>query len=289
MKTLKILLTILLALSLILNMAACVTEDEPDEPGHEDNENEPDEPGHEDNENEPNEPGHGDNEDDSGELEYELNGDGQTYTLVGIGTYRRSELVIPGEHEGKKVTSVGFNAFGSCTDLTSVTFPDTLTSIGVIAFGDCTGLTSIAIPDSVTSIGVGAFYGCTGLTSITIPDSVTSIGVSAFSGWPGLTSISVSENNPVFYSKDNCLIEKRSNTLFLGCKTSVIPDGVTSIGEYGISDFNNLKYVIFLGTTSPSSSTTVLSNCNLVNVYVRSSYSDYYFGSKIVSISTNTC
>ena len=51
-----------------------------------------------------------------------------------------------------------------------------VTSIGFYAFRECSNLTSITIPNSVTSIGERAFYGCTGLTSVTIPNSVTSIG-----------------------------------------------------------------------------------------------------------------
>lgn len=57
------------------------------------------------------------------------------------------------------------------------------------AFWGCSDLISITIPDSVTSIGYGAFYGCTGLTSITIPNSMTSIGNYAFYGCSGLTNI----------------------------------------------------------------------------------------------------
>ncbi|MBP5448614.1 MAG: leucine-rich repeat domain-containing protein, partial [Spirochaetales bacterium] len=44
-----------------------------------------------------------------------------------------------------------------------------LTTVKTEAFIGCSNLTSVTIPDSVTSIGIGAFSGCSGLTSITIP------------------------------------------------------------------------------------------------------------------------
>ena len=130
------------------------------------------------------------------------------------------------------VTSIVREAFCGCKGLTSVTIPDSVTSIGVNAFCGCTGLTSVTIPDSVTSIGNSAFYGCTGLTSITIPDSVTSINYSAFTGCTGLTSITIDSNNKIYDSRNNCnaIIETESNTLISGCKNTVIPDSVTSIG-----------------------------------------------------------
>ncbi|MBQ2939849.1 MAG: leucine-rich repeat protein, partial [Clostridia bacterium] len=76
----------------------------------------------------------------------------------------------------------------------------------------------------VTSIGNMAFVLRRDLTSITIPDSVTNIGKSAFYGCTGLTSIMVDENNAVYHSENNCLIQTANKILVAGCKTSVIPD-----------------------------------------------------------------
>ena len=85
---------------------------------------------------------------------------------------------------------------------------------------------------SVTQVERYAFYDCNGLTDITIPESVTSIGDYVFNSCLKLKSITVSEENPVYHSDGNCLIETESKTLIAGCKNSVIPDdgSVTSIG-----------------------------------------------------------
>ena len=109
--------------------------------------------------------------------------------------------------------------------------PKGVTSIGSGAFSGCSQ-TSVNIPSSVTSIGNGAFSGCS-LTSVTIPSSVTSIGNGAFSGCGGLTSIKVESGNQTYDSRNNCnaIIKKSSNTLIAGCKNTIIPNSVTSIGE----------------------------------------------------------
>ena len=110
-------------------------------------------------------------------------------------------------------------------------FPVTGISDG--AFERCSDLQSVTIPSSVTSIGNGAFEGCSSLTSITIPSSVTSIGWGITSGCSSLTSIVVEKRNTHYDSRDNCnaIIDKTFNMLVAGCKTTVIPSGVTFIGE----------------------------------------------------------
>ena len=141
------------------------------------------------------------------------------------------------------VTSLGDDAFNGCSSLTSIEIPNSVINIGEHAISSCDNLTSIEIPNSVTSIGLGAFSRCNSLTSITIPDSVTSIANGAFYGCSSLTSITVNINNVKYKSEGNCLIEKSTNTLMLGCKNSVIPNYVTSIGFYAFNGCKSLTSI----------------------------------------------
>ena len=124
-----------------------------------------------------------------------------------------------------------------------------VTSIGVRAFSNCSGLTSVTIPNSVTSIENYAFSGCYGLTSVTIPNSVTSIGSDAFYNCYCLKEVHISdlaswcnidfndyESNPLYCAHNLYLNGELVTEL-------VIPDGVTSIGDYAFSGCSGLTSI----------------------------------------------
>ena len=139
----------------------------------------------------------------------------------------------------------GTNAYRNNTEIEHVIISNSVTSIGKSAFYGCSGLTSVTIGNGVTSIGNQAFDHCTGLTSVTIGNSVTSIGNSAFANCSGLTSIEVASGNTTYDSRENCnaIIEKSTNTLIVGCKNTIIPTSVTSIGYMAFSGCSGLTSI----------------------------------------------
>ena len=73
----------------------------------------------------------------------------------------------------------------------------------------------------------------------------------AFAGC-SLETIAVSSGNAAYYSDGNCIIEKATKKLIVGCKNSVIPNGVTSIGEYAFQFCTGLTSI-----TIPDSVTSI--------------------------------
>jgi hypothetical protein len=132
-------------------------------------------------------------------------------------------VTIPGTINLLPVTSIGTNAFSNCTNLTSVTIPNSVTNIGNGAFAFCSSLASVTISNGVTNIGDGAFVVCYSLTNVTIPNSVTSIGNDAFSWCTSLTSVTIgnSVTNIESFAFFNCY--SLTGVYFLGCPPSLGP------------------------------------------------------------------
>ena len=173
-------------------------------------------------------------------------------------------------------TLIGESAFEECESLISVIIPDTVTIIDECAFACCTGLTKITIPDSVTSIGGAAFAECEGLLSVYFGNGLTSFSKETFSSCYSLLAIKIDSNirewddssftysyslesivvdsaNPVYNDGDgsNAIIDE-NDVLLMGCKTTIIPNTVTSIGEYAFLDCEGLTSI-----SIPSSVTSI--------------------------------
>ena len=172
----------------------------------------------------------------------------------------------------QSVTSIGMGAFQNCSSLTSITIPENsqLTIIEAYAFvrtawydkqpdgliyvgkvlykykGTMPKNTSINVQEGTKGISGSAFEFCSGLTSITIPASVTYIGDVVFSCCSSLTDITVAEGNTVYDSRGGCdaIIETNSNTLIAGCSATIIPEGVTAIGDWAFEYCYNLTSII---------------------------------------------
>ena len=69
------------------------------------------------------------------------------------------------------VTSLGNNAFQSCSNLALTTLPSSITSVGNYCFNSCYGLSLTSLP-GVTSVGRYAFQYCTSLKQLSMENIV---------------------------------------------------------------------------------------------------------------------
>ena len=110
---------------------------------------------------------------------------------------------------------------------------------------------SIVFPQNI--IPERCFDYCENLKSISINESVTKISI-RFETCPNITSINVNKKNTVYDSRNDCnaIIETATNTLIIGCKNTIIPSSVTSIGSSAFCYRRNLTNI-----TIPDSVTSI--------------------------------
>lgn len=188
-------------------------------------------------------------------IEYTYVNGGRAYYVSGRGTCKDANIVIAPTYNSRPVIGIkkeafkndktltsltlrdgmefiGESAFHGCSNLQKITLADTITTIESQAFYNCSKLSSISLPSQLATIGNKAFSNCSLIQQVNIPASVTSIGAGAFGSCKNVSSITVDEQNTAYYSQNNCLIETASNALIVGCKSSVIPDGVQTIKQF---------------------------------------------------------
>lgn len=165
------------------------------------------------------------------ELEFELNGEGTGYVVMGIGSYNGTDIVIPDTYKGLPVVAIGANAF-TYKNITSVVVPDTVKEINYEAFYGCKQLTSVTLPDTLIYVGEYAFYYCNSLTQIEIPASVEYMGYGVFAGCHNITVYCDKEYQPSAWDEMWHFLELNSElgrevyvpVYFAGVK---LPDEVT--------------------------------------------------------------
>ncbi len=198
-------------------------------------------------------------------------------SLVSIGNYAfGNDSSLTGFVMPPALLSIGNYAFTNCSKIASITNNEVIQSIGSRAFSYITQLQDIVIPGSVVNLGSLAFYGLInarsviveegtitrlpafffyGYTSkskveeIRIPSNITYIDQNALTNSLGTTAaINVSPENPNYTSVDGVLYSKDLTTLYKypGASDRVyyhVPESVTSIGSYAVTNTFSLKYL----------------------------------------------
>ena len=201
--------------------------------------------------------------------------------LKGVSTGSVPEVAHLNEYK-KVVILSGIKSIGSyCLymvndKLVSIALPNTLKTIVGMSFIDNKNLTSLFIPSTTVSID-DSFWGCDSLKAITfeggnnaltladntfqdcsvlslyLPKNLNSVSGNSFSGLINLKILKVDKVNEKYTDNGcNAVIEKSSNKLVLGCKTTTIPNSITSIGEWAFWSYSNITQI-----TIPNSVTSI--------------------------------
>lgn len=148
-------------------------------------------------------------------------------------------LVIP-----NTITTIKEDAFYGCY-INSVIIPNSVNVIEDYAFCECE-METLRLGNAIKTIKQRAFLDCKSLKAIEIPSSVTSIEKYAFKGCGNLVSIEVENGNTMYDSRDNCnaIIKTDDNTIIRGCINTVIPNTVSSLGDYSFDGVVSLTKII---------------------------------------------
>jgi len=201
-------------------------------------------------------------------LNYELNEDGQSYTIVGVkGKKDTLETLFIGNHpkDGKPITHIASNAFQGCKALQAVNIGDSVVEIGENAFDGCNNIQNVFVYNLEKWCAIKFGNAAANPVSFSKRFSVDRIPVSTFD--KAGTKITA---GGVFVLPEG--ITAISDYAFANLKvhTVYIPASVTSIGSNAFAGSTYLLNV-HMADAERSFGADVFAGCeNLVNVYVNS-------------------
>ncbi len=209
-------------------------------------------------------------------LAYDVNDDGVSCTVTGIGECTDQYIYVGDEIDGYAVTAVGPAAFYCNPKIMGVQFGDSVTSVGDYAFFDCGSLKTVILGDGIITLGEYAFAGCK-MKAISIPESMETIAQWAFYDCFLLEEVRISDldrwlaisfggsyANPLqcagsLYVDDVLLTEltipqeqlRIGQWAFAGCTSLTqvsFHENVAAISQRAFMDCDNLKTILFAGT-----------------------------------------
>ena len=196
---------------------------------------------------------------------WDTDGDGkfskaEAAAVTSIGTKFQSNTTITSFDELQyftKLTTLESNAFAGCDKLSSIKLPSNLKTIIYSVFQLCPALKNVTLPEGLTSLDSNVFVWCDNITSLNIPSSVTSILGSPLIYCPNISSIVVDDSNGNYDSRNGCnaIISTSTNELIAGCKNTIIPEDVVSIGANAFFGNSGLTSIVL-----PSSITDIGDN-----------------------------
>ena len=175
------------------------------------------------------------------------------------------------------VSEIGEYAFAGSANLQSIDIPEGITTIYDCAFYRCSALKRVTFPVSLTSfVGHGNFGRCASLESIVIPSRVMSLPNDIFMGCISLREIKVDANNQIYDSRNACnaIVQTDKNKLVVGCKGSVIVDGVKYIDENAF--FNSGITSIRIPASVVDIDSTAFRSCTLLKAITVDKGNRYY-------------
>jgi len=180
-------------------------------------------------------------------------------------------VTIPATVSGAPVTSIAASALAG-SGITTITLPASITSIGADAFQSCTSLTNLSFQGNAPTVGANAFQGDSGASITYLPGTTgwtnpfaglpaapsaftytVSGGLVTITGYTGaggaVTVPSTIAGDPVVAIGANAFASHSSIT------SVTIPNSVTSIGASAFASDANLVSITFLGNAPTVSST----------------------------------
>lgn len=169
---------------------------------------------------------------------YRVDYNNNTCTITGIGSCTDTEVGIPPTIRGYKVIAIADNAFNDTTygrnnKITGIAIPDSVKNIGEYAFAACSSLKKVAFGTGIEAVGYRAFE----------YRDISEVYIDDIGAW---CSISFNENDDYSHPDSTW----GTNLYLKGQLVTdlVIPEGVTSIGNYAFREYDSITNITLPST-----------------------------------------